>query len=95
MVGAAWPWIQPHLGSPLPWWLNPMAEKCLQKLHPSQPHLPQLLKGLVHGLKVVEVLPSHSIAPRMQGNRAATGKHREQSGSAIPQVKPLLLPPLH
>jgi hypothetical protein len=60
-----------------------------------RPGQPQLLKGLAQGLQLAEVLPSHSIPPGRHGNGVATGKHREWSGSVIPQVKPFLLPPLH
>jgi hypothetical protein len=35
IVGVAWPWIHPHLGSPLPEQLNPAAKICLQKVRPS------------------------------------------------------------
>jgi hypothetical protein len=95
MVGAAWPWIQPHLGLSPSERLNPAGKKCPQEVCPSQSLLPQLLKGLTHGLELAEVHPSHSIPPRRKGNGAATSKHGERSGSVIHQVKPLLPPPLH
>jgi hypothetical protein len=84
-----------QLGPPPVEWLKPTAEKYPQKVHPGQPLLPQLLKGLTQGLKLVVVLPSHSISPGRQGNGAATSKHGEWNGSFIPQVKPFLSPPLH
>jgi hypothetical protein len=49
----------------------------------------------MHGLQLTEVLPNHPIPPRRKGNRADTGKHGEQCGRVVPQVKPLLPPPLH
>jgi hypothetical protein len=55
----------------------------------------QLVKVLAQGLQLAEVLPSHSMSSGRQGNGATNGKRREQSGGVIPQVKPLLLPPLH
>jgi hypothetical protein len=38
-VGLAQPWIHPCIGPSPPERLNPTAEKCLQKVHPSQPLL--------------------------------------------------------
>jgi hypothetical protein len=55
-VGVAWPWIQPHLGLSLLERLNPTPGKCLQEMRPSQPLLSQLMKGLMHGLQLAEVL---------------------------------------
>jgi hypothetical protein len=94
-VGVAQSRIHPHL-SPLPLErLNLVAEKCLQEVHPGQPLLTQLLKILTQGLQLAEVLPSHSISPRRQGNGVGTGKRGEWSEGVVPQVKPLLLSPLH
>jgi hypothetical protein len=61
-VGAAWPRICPHLGPPPLEQLDSVAKKCPQKVHLGQALLPQLLKGLVQGLQLAEVLPSHSIS---------------------------------
>jgi hypothetical protein len=58
-VGAAWSRIHPHLSRPPLERLDPVAEKCPQKVHPSQPLLPQLLKGLAQRLQLAELLPSH------------------------------------
>jgi hypothetical protein len=60
-VGVTWPWIQPHLGLSLLERLDPMAKKYLQEVHPCQPLLLRLLKGLAHVLQLADVLPSHSI----------------------------------
>jgi hypothetical protein len=49
----------------------------------------------VHRLQLPEVPPSHLIPPGWQGNGAATGECGEQCGGVVPQVKQLLLPPLH
>jgi hypothetical protein len=70
MVGVAWPWIQAHLGlSPLER-LNLVAKKCSQEVRPCQPLLPQLLKGLAHGLQLAEVFPGNQI-PQQAGEWGA------------------------
>jgi hypothetical protein len=79
VVGAARPWIRPHLGLPPLERLNLVAKKGPQEVHPGQLLLTQLLKVLAQGLQIVEVFPSHSISPGRQGNGAATSKHREHS----------------
>jgi hypothetical protein len=63
MVGATRPYIWTHLClAPLER-SDPVAEKYSQEVHPYQPLLPQLLKGLVQCLQLAEVLPCHSIPP--------------------------------
>jgi hypothetical protein len=51
--------IHPYLDPPPPEWLDPVAEKCPQKVHPSQAFLQQLLKGLTQGLQLAEVIPGY------------------------------------
>jgi hypothetical protein len=46
-------------------------------------------------LQLAEIPTSHLVPPGKQGNRAATGEHGEWRGGIVPQVKPLLPPPLH
>jgi hypothetical protein len=62
-VRAVWPWIHLHLSPSPSDRLESAAEKCPQKMHLSQPILPQLLKGLVQGLQLAEVLPYQVISP--------------------------------
>jgi hypothetical protein len=51
-VGATWSWIQPHFDVSPPKWLDPAAKEYMQEVHPYQTLLPQLLKGLLHGLQL-------------------------------------------
>jgi hypothetical protein len=46
-------------------------------------------------MQLVEVLLRHSTSPGRQGNGVTIGKRRGRSESVVPQVKPLLSPPLH
>jgi hypothetical protein len=49
----------------------------------------------MHGLQLVKVLPSHPVPLGRQGNKAVTSEHGKRTVGIIPQVKPLVLPPLH
>jgi hypothetical protein len=49
----------------------------------------------MQGLYLAKVLPSHTLSPGRQGNRAITGKHRERGIIIIFQVKPFLPLPFH
>jgi hypothetical protein len=92
---AAWPRVQPHLDlSPLKR-MDSATEECPQEVCPCQTLLPQLQKGLTHGMQLPKVLPSHPVPPRRLRNRVATHKHGERHGGIVPYVKPLLLLSLH
>jgi hypothetical protein len=92
-VCATWPWEQSHLGLSSPERLDLPVEKHLQEVHPCEPLLPQLLKGLTHMLQLSEVLPSHPIPRGREGNGAATGKHGERRKGVVPHVKPFFATP--
>jgi hypothetical protein len=66
-VGVAQSKMHPRLGPPPLEGLDLTAQKCLKKVHPGQPLVPQLLKGLAQGMQLAEVPPSHSISPGRHG----------------------------
>jgi hypothetical protein len=94
-VQTTWPWIQAHLGLSPSERLDPVTEEHPQEVHPRQPLLPQLLKDLAHGMQLAKVPPSHPVPSRRQQSGVAISEYRERHRSVVPQVKPLLLPPLH
>jgi hypothetical protein len=49
----------------------------------------------MHGLQLTEVLLCHLVPSVMVGNEAVTGDCGEWRVSVVPQVEPLLSPPLH